>query len=360
MVLLMLMGGVVADRLSRSMVLKISNLGAAVTQGTVAVLLLSGHPPLWSIIVLEFANGAILAFTFPALQGIVPQVTPREHLQQANALMAMARNATMIVGPSVAGLVVVTIGSGWAIGFDAFTYLVAALCMGRLRVPAMERSGGSSVVHDLRVGWTEFSSRTWLWLIVAAAAVLVCVQVGVVSTLGPAIAKDTIGKGPWGLVLSAEALGFLLVSVLLLRVSFRYPLRVGMIGLGMPAVMMLLLGVHPTTLPLLAAGFVSGMGSEIFGIGWTTALQEHIPLESLSRVSSYDALGSFVAMPVGQILAGPMASWFGPDKVAIGGGIVFAATSLATLASPSVRNLQRVALVTPDQAPDAAPDAASR
>jgi MFS family permease len=345
MVLLMLMGGVVADRLSRSMILQVSNLGAAVTQGMVAALLLSGHPPLWSIIVLEFANGAIVAFTFPALQGIVPQVTPREHLQQANALMAMARNATSIVGPSVAGLVVVTIGSGWAIAFDALTYLVAALWMGRLRVPAMERSGGGSVVHDLRIGWTEFSSRTWLWLIVAAAAVLVCMQVGVITTLGPAIAKDTIGKGPWGLVLSAEAAGFLLMSVLLLRMSIRYPLRSGMLGLATPAVLMVLLGVHPTTLPLLAAGFVSGMGTEMFGIGWTTALQEHIPLESLSRVSSYDALGSFVAMPVGQILAGPMAGWFGRDNVAVGGGLIFAATALATLASPSVRNLQRVAVV---------------
>jgi hypothetical protein len=177
-------------------------------------------------------------------------------------------------------------------------------------------------------------------------------QVGVITTLGPAIAKDTIGKGPWGLVLSAEAAGFLLMSVLLLRVSFTFPLRLGMLGLATPAVLMVLLGVHPTTLPLLAAGFLSGMGTEMFGIGWTTALQEHIPLESLSRVSSYDALGSFVAMPLGQILAGPMAGWFGRDNVAVVGGIIFAATSLATLASPSVRNLQRVAVVQPDRVPD--------
>jgi MFS family permease len=351
MVLLMLVGGVVADRLSRSRVLQVSNLGAAVTQGAVAVLLLSGHPPLWSIIVLELTNGAIVAFTFPALQGIVPQVTAREHLQQANALMALARNATSIIGPSVAGLIVITIGSGWAIAFDAVTYLVAGCCMARLRVPAVERSaGGGSMLQDLRVGWTEFRSRTWLWLVVAAAAVLVCVQVGVLSTLGPAIAKDTIGKGPWGLVLSAEAAGFLLMSVLLLRVSFRYPLRAGMVGLAMPAVLMVLLGARPATVPLVTAAFVAGMGSELFGIGWTTALQEQIPLESLSRVASYDALGSFVAMPVGQILAGPMARWFGRDQVAIGGGIIFGVISLAVLAAPSVRNLQRVGVVRSDPA----------
>jgi MFS family permease len=351
MVLLMLVGGVVADRLSRSLILQVSNLGAAVTQGIVAALLLSGHPPLWSIIVLEFANGAIVAFTFPALQGIVPQVTSREHLQQANALMALARNATSIIGPSVAGLVVVTVGSGWAIAFDAFTYLVAAVCMARLRIPAVERTAdGGSMVADLRMGWSEFRSRTWLWLIVAAAAVLVCVQVGVLSTLGPAIAKDTIGKGPWGLVLSAEAAGFLLMSLLLLRISFRYPLRAGMLGWATPAVLMVLLGARPATVPLVTAAFLAGMGTELFGIGWTTALQEHIPLESLSRVASYDALGSFIAMPVGQILAGPMAGWLGRDRVAIGGGIIFGVTSLAVLASPSVRNLQRVAVVQPDPA----------
>ncbi len=343
MIVFMLVGGVVADRLSRSLILQVSHLGAAATQGIVALLLITGHPPLWSIVVLEFVNGVIVAFTFPALQGVVPQVTRREHLQQANAVMALARNATTIIGPSVAGLLVVTVGSGWAIAFDSFSYLVAGACMARLRLKAAERSTSSSMIHDLRVGWTEFSSRTWLWVIVLAAGVMVCVQVGVLSTLGPAIAKDSIGKGPWGLVLSTEAVGFLLMSLLLLRVSIKYPLRVGMLGWVLPAALMIVLGIHPSTLPLMAVAFLAGMGTELFGIGWSTALQENIPLESLSRVASYDALGSFVAMPVGQLLAGPLAGLFGRETVAVGGGVIFGVTALATLASSSVRNLQRSA-----------------
>jgi MFS family permease len=342
MVLLMLVGGVVADRFSRSVVLQLSNLGAAATQGAVATLLLVGHPPLWALVGLELINGVIVAFTFPALQGVVPQVTPRAHLQQANALMAMARNSTAIIGPALAGLVVVTIGSGWAIAFDAFSYVVAAICMASLRLPSAAEGERGSMLRDLKVGWKEFSSRTWLWLIVSSASVLVCIQAAIVFTLGPAIAKDTIGKGAWGLVLSAESVGFLVMSAAMLRLHFQFPLRAGMIGWTLPALPMLLLGLHPSTLPLIAAAFVAGMGTELFGIGWDTALQEHIPLSSLSRVASYDALGSFIAMPIGQILAGPIAGWLGRETVVVAGSIIFAVTALATLGSSSVRNLERV------------------
>lgn len=339
---LMLLGGVIADRFSRSQVLVLSHVGAAITQGAVAVLLISGSAELWMLIGLEFANGILVAFSFPALLGAIPQVTDRSHLQQANALLAFARNAAFIVGPSIAGLLVVTVGSGWAVGYDAVSFLLAAYCMGRLRLPAMARAAATSMVHDLRVGWSEFTSRTWVWIVVAAFGGMNMILGAVWFTLGPAIARDTVGEGNWGLVLSAEAAGFFVMSLILLRVSLRFPLRAGMISVATLGIPMAMLGLEPQAMPLVAAAFVAGAGTELFGIGWQTALQEHVPGEVLSRVASYDALGSIVALPIGQILAGPLALLLGTREVVIAGAIGYVGLGLSTLLSRSVRNLGRV------------------
>ncbi|MGI8613085.1 MAG: MFS transporter [Nocardioidaceae bacterium] len=338
----MLLGGVVADRFSRSTVLRLSHLGAALTQGAVAVLLITGQAQLWMLAVLEFANGVIVAFTFPALQGVVPQVVPRNELQQANAMLAFSRNAAYIAGPSVAGVLVVTVGAGWAIAVDAVTYAVAALCMSRLALPTALAAASSSMLRDLRVGWTEFTARTWVWVVVAAFGVMNMIFAGVWATLGPTIAKATIGEDAWGLVLSAEAVGFLVASLVLLRVTIRFPLRAGMIGaLGIGAPM-LLLGISPRVLPLVAAALLSGAGTEVFGIGWSTALQEHVPGPVLSRVASYDALGSFVAIPIGELLVGPLTHLLGQRTVVLAGTAIFVLVGLATLLSSSVRNLEHL------------------
>jgi MFS family permease len=339
MVAFMLLGGVVADRFSRSLVLQVSHLLSALTQGAVAVLLLTGSAEIWSLVVLEALNGTVTAFTFPALNSVVPAVVDRSLLQQANALLALSRNGLYVVGPTVATALVVTVGSGWALAVDALTWLVAAGCMGLLRVPAVGRQQPTSVLHDLRVGWGEFTSRTWVWLVVVSVGVMNVIIAGVWVTLGPVIAKDSFGIGPWGWVLSAQSFGLLVMTVLLTRVSLRRPLLAGMVGLLLTALPMLVLGIDPEVVPLVLLSFAAGAGMEVFGIGWSTALQEQVPEEVLSRVFSYDALGSFVAIPVGQLLAGPLAQWLGTREVAVGGAVLYAVVAAATLLSRSVREL---------------------
>lgn len=336
----MLVGGVVADRFSRSTVMVVSNLLSGCTQCGAAWLLISGNAEVWNIAVVEAVNGTVAAFTFPAMTSVVPMVVDRVHLQQANALLAFTRNGAFILGPSIAALLVVTVGAGWAIAFDGFSYLASAYCMGRLRLPSSVRLESTSMLVDLRVGWSAFVEKTWVWVIVAAFGALNMIHAGVIFTLGPVIAKDTFGEGGWGAVLSAEAVGFLLMSLVLMRLSLRRPLRAGMTGmlaLGLP---MLMLGIAPAVVPLVAMSFLAGAGTEVFSIGWTTALHEHVPNDVLSRVSSYDALGSFVAIPAGQLLAGPLATAFGARDVAVAGGIVYLVLAASTLLSPSVRNLE--------------------
>lgn len=340
MVLFMLVGGVVADRFSRSQVLVLSHATAALTQGAVAVLLLTGQATLVSLVVLEALNGTVRAFTFPAMQGVIPLLVPRGELQRSNALLSFARNGAFIAGPSLAGLLVVTAGSGWAIAVDAVTYLLAAVAMSRLRLPKTERVETTSALTDLRDGWTEFRSRTWVWVIVVVFGLTNAIHVGVWMTLGPAIAVDTIGEASWGVVLSAEAVGFFLMTLVLMRVRLQFPLRAGMLGCALCAPPMLLLGLAPQTLPLVGLSLAAGAGVEVFGIGWQTALQENVPVGMLSRVASYDALGSFVAIPIGQLSAGPLARLFGGEEVAVTGAILYAAITLGALAVPSVWSLR--------------------
>ena len=342
MVLFLLFGGVVADRFPRAVVLQLSNLTSALTQGAIAFLVITGTAELWMVIALSAVHGLVSAISFPAMASMVPQLVPREQLQSANALLSLSRGGLTIIGPTVGALLVVTVGSGWALAVDAFTWLVAALLLTPVtmpRKPAPAERG--STLHELREGWTLFRSITWLWVIVLAFGFLNAIHTGAWFTLGPAVAKDTIGEQGWGFVLSAESIGLLAMTVLLLRVRMRRPLLYGMLGCSLMGIPIFVLGVEPHLVTLIAVTFIAGAGIEMFSMGWNLAMQENIDDSMLSRAYSYDALGSFVAMPVGQLLYGPLGEWFGFRDVLMWSGIAYAAIALLALTSRSVRTLDR-------------------
>lgn len=349
LVVFLLIGGVVADRFSRSVVMQTSHLLSALTQGIVAFLLLTGTADLWMLIALEGLNGTVSAFTFPAMQGVIPQVVPRSHLQQANAMLSFSGGGLAIVGPTVAALLVVTVGAGWALAVDALSWLVAAACMARVRISPRTRldTVAPSMVRELRDGWAAFVEHTWLWVIVVVFGLVNAIHAGAWFTLAPAVAEETIGKAGWGYVLSAEALGFVVTTVLMFKLTFRFPLRAGMLGTAVLAAPLLMMGLDPQLLPLIGAAFLAGAGQQVFGIGWDTSLQEHIDESVLSRVSSYDALGSFVAIPVGQLSFGALGATFGTEPVLVVSGIVYAAICAVTLLSRSVRDLRHVDTAAP-------------
>lgn len=343
LVVFLLIGGVIADRIDRALVMRVSNLLAALTQGMVAWLVITGHAELWQLIILEVINGTVAAASFPAMAGVVPQLVPRAQLQPANVLLSMTRGGLAIIGPSVAAILVVTVGSGWALAANAATWLVAALCLIRVRVPQRDRSGdpAPSMLRELREGWDVFTGTTWLWVVVLAFGVLNAIHAGAWFTLGPVIAKGTIGETGWGYAVSGEAVGLLLMTVVMLRVSLRFPLRAGLLGMTCFAAPLFILGVDPHVVPLVLATLLAGAGMEVFSIGWSLAMQENIDESVLSRAYSYDALGSFVAMPVGQLLYGPMGEWFGYHNVLVVSAVVYAAVALLALTSRSVRTLER-------------------
>jgi MFS family permease len=343
MVLFLLVGGVVADRFPRATVLITANLLAALTQAVVALLVIGGGAEIWTLVVLEAANGVVSAFIMPAMEGVVPQLAPREHLQQANALLSFSRSGLAILGPTVAALLVAGAGPGWALAVDSATWVVSALLLTKVRLPAQAQrdSRHAGMAHDLREGWSVFRGTTWLWVVVVGFGVMNAIHAGAWYTLGPALAKDSFGARGWGYVLSAESVGMLLMTLVMMRVRLRRPLRAGVLGMLAFVVPLMVLGLDGQVGPLVLAAFLAGAGVQVFAIGWSVAMQENIDERVLSRAYSYDALGSFVAIPIGQVAFGPLGDAFGYRDVLVAGGLVYLVTVLLMLSSRSVRALGR-------------------
>ena len=342
MVLLLLLGGVIADRFPRNRVVVACNLVAAATQASVALLLFTGTGGLWTIAGIEALNGAASAFLFPAVSGLTSQTVPASLLQQANASLRLGTNGALIVGAAAGGALIAAVGPEWGFAVDALCYLASAMLLSRMHLARGEpRRRGASLLHEMREGWSEFRSRTWLWAIVVQFAFVNMAFTAAVATLGPVIADQTIGRAAWGAVLASQTLGMVAGGFLALRSRWQRPLLVATSVTLLEAPFLVLLGLHPTLWPLLVTAFISGISFEIFGVAWDVALQSNVPEERLSRVYAYDWFGSIAFNPVAQVAAGPLAGLVGLAYAPVVCAAVSVVATLAVLSSRSVRELRR-------------------
>lgn len=341
LIVLVLFGGVIADRLPRHLVLVAANGVGAVTQAAVAVLLLTGSADITTIAALEVVNGAASAFLFPAASGLTQQTVPASHLQPASALIRLGHNMAFITGAAGGGLLVAAVGSGWAFAVDAGLYVAGAVLLARLPVPRTDRVASRNVLHELREGWTEFTSRTWVWVIVAAFSFVNAAAAAAFGTLGPLVADETIGRAAWGLVLAAQAAGMIAGGLIALRSRWERPLAVGAVASLLMTPPILVLGWEPQVWPLIVFSFLAGVGIETFVVAWDVAMQTHVPEDRLSRVYAYDWFGSLVFIPLGQLLAGPVSAAVGVRDTIVGAGAVVLLATVAVLCAPSVWRLRR-------------------
>jgi MFS family permease len=297
---------------------------------------------LWQLAVLAAVNGTSSAFFFPASAGIVPQTVSLPMLGQANATLRLARNATTIGGAAIGGILVAVSSPGWAIAVDAATYGLAAVAIGAMHLPRNLRIEGGTLLTELHDGWRDFWSRPWLWTIVLQFGVVNAVSNGAIQIFGPAIAKSHLG-GPaaWGAVLTATSLGLVLSGVMMLRWRPRRMLFVATLAV-FPLVLPLLALAKPATLAIvIGAGLIAGFSIEIFGVQWDTTVQQEIPLEKLSRISAYDALGSLVLTPIALAALGPIGAAVGTRATLIGCAVLTVGATLPVLLSHDVRTLER-------------------
>jgi MFS family permease len=341
-VLFLLVGGIWADRLRRNRVMVASNIASGASQGAIAILLLSGHAQISQLIVLAAVNGLSAAFFFPAAVGIVPQTVPQRMLQSANSYLSLGSNASFIGGAALGGLVVAATSPGVGLAVDAVSFFLAALFLALIRLPAALRMQASNFLAELGEGWREFISRAWLWSIVLQFGFVNAIQLGTEGVLGPAIAKEHLGgAAAWGLILTAESIGLILGGLILLRLRPRRMLLAATLGYLLTVPFLLGLAGPVPLVALVVFAALAGIGNETFGILWETTFQQEIPEEKYSRVSSYDALGSFVLIPVGVAIAGPTADLIGTRATILAAAAISVTATLAVLFVRDVRTISR-------------------
>ena len=339
----MLIGGVWADRLPRQRVMLASDLIRFLAQGASAALILSGAAHIWQLAALQAFYGMADGFFTPAANGIVPQVVADEGLQQANALLGLSENATSILGPAIAGILVVGVGAGWGIAVDAATFVLSAALLAALPVePALRAAGkrASSMLSELRGGWKAFSSRPWLLISVCYFTLMFAFGFSTLRVLGPEVAEKSLGgPGAWAAISAVTGVGALLGGLVALRWKPEHPLRAAFtISLFGAPLTLLLLAAHVTLSLILVTALIEGVTGTFFNAIWFTAMQQAVPAEELSRVTSWDAVGSYALQPVGLAVVGPIAAVAGVSTTLYGAGAIFLLITVAVIAVPSIRN----------------------
>lgn len=338
-----LVGGVLADRIERKRILVASDVVRLGTQAAAGALLLSGGAEVWHLAALAATFGAADAFFQPAFVGLMPQTLgAAHHLQQANALRGMSYSAGSIVGPVIGALLVATIEEGGALLVDAATFGVSVACLLLLRPRVVERAAPEPFSADLRGGWREVRARSWVWSFLLAIVVYHVIVLPSIWVLGPVLMEDELnGATSWAIVVSAFGAGSIVADVVLLKWRPRFALRASGIALIFASCQAVIIGSGLPIAAIAAVEFCAAIGVSAFFTLWETTLQEHIPEASLSRVSSYDYVASAGVMPVGTILAGPIAEAVGIHATLTAMSVIGVAAALACLAVPAVRNLPR-------------------
>jgi hypothetical protein len=340
----LLIGGVWADRLPRHLVVVTTDLIRFGLHALLAALIFTGTVEIWHIAVIEACFGTAEAFYRPAFTGLVPQTVPEDEIQPARAAFGTVETIAEFAGPALATVLVLGVGPGWAFAIDAATFVVSAVFLVRLR----PRSRGEPVVRttvlgELREGWTEVRSRAWIWVIVAVFSLALLTCFGPWMTLGPTISIERFDtRAVYGILVTAMGAGTILGALIGFRWRPRFPMRAGMLlvlplpvalgcfGLGLPVAVLLPIFV------------LTGTGIALFDVWWHTALAQRVPPHMLSRVTAYDWMGSLALLPIGYVLAGPLGEALGAIEVlSVGSAIALAALAGALLVR-DVWNLRRL------------------
>lgn len=347
-VILLVLGGVIADRYRRHLVVIASCAVQAVTFGAAGALLAIGSAGIGTLVILGCANGIASAFTYPAMSGMLPGLVSLKRLPRAASVTGMFTRGGAVLGMVGGGMVATQSLPGAGLLIAAAAMLGAALAMWPVR-PALSTVEGpaeGSMVRQLGDGWREFAANSWLWPTVCGFAVVNMVLAGAWATIGPVIAEDSVGRTAWGVVMGVFTAGLGLGHVVLLRFRPRHLLGWGIAATGavVPAVAALW---APRAWVLATLGLLAGAGLGFFSAAWRTTLGQRVPADRLSRVSSIDGLGSFLAMPVGQLLAGRLAEATSPRHVALGGAALVALAVAAMLLPQGIRRLPNLSLEEP-------------
>lgn len=340
-VLVLPLGGAVADRVGAARVVGVADLVISLLAFTAAVLFLTHTVTVPALVVIGILMGALNGLWYPAFTALTPDVVESEHLQPANAFVSIASNVGYIAGASIGGIIVATLGSGWAIALDGVSFLVAGGLIFSIRRLSRAHVSGESVLGDIVHGWKVFISYRWVVVGVVAFSFIVMSWHGSEMVLGPVLADDIYeGARGWSIVLAGQAIGLLVGGILASRIRVARPLLIGMLTMFALPVWQLILAFELPVLMAALGAFLAGVAVEFFYVMWSTTLQRQIPRESLSRVGAYDALGSLMFGPIGLALAGPLSLLIGLQQAFFLAAAISTVAIAASLMSRALREVR--------------------
>jgi MFS family permease len=344
MVALMLFGGVIGDRFKRNRIVGGADILGSGFAALSAISLIINNSSVLFLALMGALFGILNALWWPAMSGVLPEILPKEKLQHGNAVIAMTTNIGYVFGALLGGTMVTLFGSGWALLVDAISFFIAGILVWNLDLPKIIRENKNSMFHDLKAGWREFTSHSWVVTIVISFALINLAFESMLQILGPLkFSELENGTKFWSFKLAALTFCMLAGSLISLKIHFARPLLFAMLIIAGASIWDFSLAMSAPLLVSLLCAFFAGIAIDIFTVVWNTSLQSHIPEESYSRVVAYDALGSFGLSPLGIAAAGPLAHAFGVSTMIYVTGSIALVAALASLTVKSVRGLKPVA-----------------
>jgi MFS family permease len=343
LILLVLFGGVIADRYGRARLVGSSDIILSLFVLFEAFLFITGQATVALLVGLGIITGILHAIWWPAFPGIMPQVLPESKLQSANSINGFGVNAANVLGYSLGGIIVVLLGPGLAIAIDGISFLIAGLLIWQLR--KFDKPGDiekqKPVFKEMKDGWKEVRIRPWILACVSAYSLVIMCYEPLLAVVGPFHAKVELnGPASWAVIAGAHSFGMLCGVILAMRIRPKHPLFIGMLGTLVFAFWPLATALNLPIIIIAATAFATGIGFDLFFVLWITSLQTHIPKESLSRVVSYDAFGSFLLGPLGLIIAGPLVEKIGIQETLLISSVIVLIAVLSGLTVKSVRTLE--------------------
>jgi MFS family permease len=345
-IVFLLLGGVFADRLPRRTILVGSDLVKGTAQVVTAILLFSGSANVWNVALLQTVFGIAAAFSRPATIGLVKEAVSDRRLQEANALLQLSSSVISIAGPAIGALIVAAGSPAVAIAVDSITFFASAALTASMHLAPAVRIASASILGDLRDGWREFVERSWAVAMVVSFGLFQLTYFPALLVLGPLVAKQELGgAAAWGTILAVESVGAVVGGMFALRLKVNRPLIACQLFVLPAGLLLAALAVPLSLIAMVVVSFAVGVGFALGNTLWITALQRNVPEHALSRISSFDWLGSVALNPIGYALIGPIAGAIGTSEALAVAAILNIAVCLAIVLVPSVRSIGMTAPV---------------
>ncbi len=344
MAVLILLGGAIGDRFNRRNVVVAADLLRFGARAAIAVLLVLDDAAYWQLLLAQVAHGAGSAFFYPAMDAFVPDVVRPKQRKQTNALRKMGESLGLVIGPAIGAATFAAAGPGWAFALDAATFLASALLLKGLSTPfvdTVKQIGGRRLLAEVSEGWGAVRQMGWFWRVALEFAVLNTLVFAPFFVFGPAVAAQSLGGAEaWAWILAGMAVGELLGGAFAMKWEPAHPLAAATSVIALWIAPLVLLGtLAPVGLIAVGAAF-AGASVAVFETLWETAKQDHSPPHLLSRLNSFDHLGSFGLVPLGYLLGGLALGAVGASVALFAGAAILTVATFSVATDPSIRGVK--------------------